>query len=291
MSWKNWQMTSIKSTSLIPYAALVKDGVLDGQYAYSNGGLNGRGYLKWAEVLVRLSMLALNHWVLHPMIYVFPQNARQQLYTLKTGQVQEPIRLWLLLIFAGTDQAAAVVYNPETTTGYKQLRMMQPIPAETALLHFALATSAEYWYSCRHRCKMPTVFRKEIQRNGCYLRSWKQLGEPAGSSLPRGDNTYNIINRKDVLLSECRLQHKIKTSATEPAAGWSFRKADSFSKSYHQWNCGLIWPVRIHYLTGTGNSGNDITDTGCQYLITEVTASPRWRASRYACPPAETDRY
>ena len=270
-----------------PYAALVKDGVLDSQYAYSNGGLNGRGYLKWAEVLAPFVDAAIKPLsVASYDLCVSLANARQQLYTLKDGTGAGTYPAVAVTNFRqAIDQAAAVAYNPEATTTELQQQLTTLNDATNAIknsqmtLPLASTSSAEYWYKLSAPLRNPAVFMKgNTAGTGVTFEAENNYRSQQWKFTLRGDNTYNIINRKDnsFLDPNAAYNTQIKTSATEPAAGWSFRKADSFSKF-------IITSGTVELnLTGqntlfnwsTGNSGNDITDTGCQYLITEVTRQP-----------------
>ena len=90
----------------------------------------------------------------------------------------------------------------------------------------------------------------------------------------RNDGKYNIVNKNDgTYISPASSNNTaLCTQATEPSAGWELKEAAtqglfiivSGSVQFNQTNSGLGYKV---YNWG---SGTNTTDTGCQYLITEV---------------------
>ena len=90
----------------------------------------------------------------------------------------------------------------------------------------------------------------------------------------RGDNTFNIVNRKDqsYVSPMATYNTALTTTATEPEAGWEFKDAAttgyyiivSGDVQFNQTNAGLGWKV---YNWG---SGTNTSDTGCQYAFTLV---------------------
>ncbi len=270
-----------------PYTALVKDGVLDSQYAYSNGGLNGRGYLKWAGVLAPFADAAIQPLSVGSYdLCISLANVRQQLYNIKDGTGAGTYPAATIADFRlATDQAAAVAYNTGATAQEIQQQLTALSNAVNAVrnseitLPMASTTSAEYWYKLSAPLRNAGVFMKgNTAGTGVTFETENNYRSQQWKFTRRSDNTFNIINRKDnsFLDPNAAYNTQIKTSATEPAAGWTLKKADSFSKFIITSGTAELnlTGQNTLYNWSTGNTGNDITDTGCQYLITEVTRQP-----------------
>jgi hypothetical protein len=92
--------------------------------------------------------------------------------------------------------------------------------------------------------------------------------------IKRNDGKYNIINKNDgTYISPASSNNTaLRTQTGEPNAGWELKEAAtqglfiivSGSVQFNQTNSGLGYKV---YNWG---DGTNTTDTGCQYLITEV---------------------
>ena len=90
----------------------------------------------------------------------------------------------------------------------------------------------------------------------------------------RGDNTFNIVNRKDqsYVSPVATYNTALTTTAAEPDAGWEFKEAAttgyyiivSGDVQFNQTKSDLGWKV---YNWG---SGTNTSDTGCQYAFTLV---------------------
>ena len=92
--------------------------------------------------------------------------------------------------------------------------------------------------------------------------------------VARNDGKYNIVNKNDgTYISPASSNNTaLRTQSSEPSAGWELKEAAtqglfiivSGSAQFNQTNSSLGYKV---YNWG---SGTNTTDTGCQYLITEV---------------------
>ena len=92
--------------------------------------------------------------------------------------------------------------------------------------------------------------------------------------IKRKDGKYNIVNKNDgTYVSPASSNNTaLRTQANEPASGWELKEAAtqglfiivSGDVQFNQTNSGLGYKV---YNWG---SGTNTTDTGCQYLVTEV---------------------
>ena len=106
----------------------------------------------------------------------------------------------------------------------------------------------------------------------------------------RNDGKYNIINKNDgtYISPASNNDTALRTQNSEPSAGWELKEAAtqglfiivSGSVQFNQTNSGLGYKV---YNWG---SGTNTTDTGCQYLITEVETIEEGGEVN---PPAEED--
>ncbi|MBQ5645171.1 MAG: exo-alpha-sialidase, partial [Bacteroidaceae bacterium] len=92
--------------------------------------------------------------------------------------------------------------------------------------------------------------------------------------VARNDGKYNIVNKSNgtYISPASNNNTALRTQATEPASGWELKEAAtqglfiivSGDVQFNQTNSSLGYKV---YNWG---SGTNTTDTGCQYLITEV---------------------
>lgn len=113
-------------------------------------------------------------------------------------------------------------------------------------------------------------------------------GEPSGEYaksqwkfVRRADNTYDIINRKDGSFldpASAAYNKQIKTAATAPAAGWTFSYSATatlyiISSGTVQLNQTTLSGSPV-YNWSSGQSGTDRSDTGCQFLLTEIPGEP-----------------
>ena len=109
--------------------------------------------------------------------------------------------------------------------------------------------------------------------------------------VARNDGKYNIINKNNgTYISPASSNNTaLRTQTNEPNAGWELKEAAtqglfiivSGDVQFNQTNSGLGYKV---YNWG---SGTNTTDTGCQYLITEVETVEGEGGSGEVTPPTE----
>ena len=107
----------------------------------------------------------------------------------------------------------------------------------------------------------------------------------------RNDGKYNIVNKSNgTYISPASSNNTaLRTQANEPASGWELKEAAtqglfiivSGDVQFNQTNSGLGYKV---YNWG---SGTNTTDTGCQYLVTEVETVEGEGGSGEVTPPTE----
>ena len=107
----------------------------------------------------------------------------------------------------------------------------------------------------------------------------------------RNDGKYNIINKSNnTYISPASSNNTaLRTQANEPTSGWELKEAAtqglfiivSGDVQFNQTNSGLGYKV---YNWG---SGTNTTDTGCQYLITDVESVEGEGGSGEVTPPTE----
>ena len=204
------------------------------------------------------------------------------------------------------DDLNAVIAEVEATldtTMSEEERAVQLAQLNTAFEAFkaALATA---------KVNMPKTSNSEVgyyysmctpQRENRYASSNGANAEMTGNAtvtdaskwkfVVRNDGKYNIINKNDgtYISPASNNNTALRTQNSEPSAGWELKEAAtqglfiivSGSVQFNQTNSGLGYKV---YNWG---SGTNTTDTGCQYLITEVETVEGEGGE--VTPPAEED--
>ena len=110
--------------------------------------------------------------------------------------------------------------------------------------------------------------------------SGTQSGDMMWKFVSRGDNTYDIINRNDnsYLDPTVAFNAQMKTTATQPSSGWTLGAASTSGMwIIHSGTVELNQSSDQASATGfktfnwsAGGSGNDTSDTGCQFTIMEA---------------------
>ena len=111
--------------------------------------------------------------------------------------------------------------------------------------------------------------------------------------IKRNDGKYNIVNKSnDTYISPASSNNTaLRTQANEPTSGWELKEAAtqglfiivSGTVQFNQTNSGLGYKV---YNWG---DGSNTTDTGCQYLITEVETVEGEGGNGEVTPPTEDE--
>ncbi len=263
------------------YSALVSSDVLNGQYSFGNGGLNGRGYLKWAEILAPNVNATIQPFpVAMYDLKIAIGASRQQVIGAIEGNVACGYSTAAVNAFRDAISAADIVAH---TVGATEIQMQQQLTALTTAkttLHASEITlpqastaGNEHWFRISAPLRNANVYMKSggvaqgvvfVALNNFKSQQWKLV--------LRGDMTYNIVNRNDnSFLSPVATNNtQLKTTGLEPASGWTLQKGADLSK--------LIIVSGTSQLNLTGSnllfnwgSGTNTTDSGCQMLFSEVT--------------------
>lgn len=265
------------------YSALQSNGVLNTSYAWSNGGLNGRGYLKWAELLAPLVDPTIKPVSLAAYdLQIAVADARKLLYGMKAENTAGSYPAATITAFqTAIDNATTEAFNTEATetslaNALAYLNTALSAVQQSAMTLPLLSNSTnEYWY----KLSAPLRSTKFVTGTGAGLISTTENNyKPQQWKFTlRSDNSWNIVNRADgsFINPAAANNTQIYTSANEPATGWTLKPAAGFSRfiitsSTSQLNLTNFSNNMIYNWGG----GNNTSDEGCQFLLTEVTIQP-----------------
>lgn len=267
------------------YAGLVNNGVLDAQYAWADRGLNGKGYLKWAEVLAPFVDASIPTLTAEAYdLCIACSTAQQQLFGIKPAGTAGGYPDEVVTSLKNTlSQAYTVAFSVTASTTERSQQLTRLNAAiqnvrNSEMSQPKLSTASEsYWYKLSTPLRSGTFVKSNgagmgvtsIAENNYKPQQWK--------FTLRADNSRNIINRADnsYLSPTSAGNTQIKTSVTEPATGWTLKPAGSLGKFIITSNS-----VQLNQTTFTDNmiynwgDGTNTDDTGCQFLISEVTTEP-----------------
>ncbi|MDH8701177.1 lysophospholipase L1-like esterase [Dysgonomonadaceae bacterium PH5-43] len=265
------------------YTPLVKNGVLDSQYAWSDRGFNGKGYLKWAEILapyVDENIVPLRVDAYDLIMAV--ANARQFLYELKEEGAGAYTTEATNVFRTAIEAADAVANNKDATAEDYQTAANTLTTATNTFrnseisLPLASTEVEEHWYKLSAPLRNAGIYMKgEGANNGVVFTSSNNYESQQWKLTKRSDNSFNIINRMDNSFLNPVATHntQMNTTATEPASGWTFTKSDGSSKFIIKSGSTQLNLTNSGVLFNWGG-GSNTSDTGCQFLFTEVTGSP-----------------
>ncbi len=267
------------------YSALVNGNVLNSAYSFGNGGLNGRGYLKWASVLAPfvdpdIQPVNINSYELNLLI----ASVRQAVYNAKApntagGYAQEDIDN----LREALNTASDIAQDPNVSESEIETAKNNLNSAFTALKGSEVTmpklsdSNNEYWYKLSAPLRVIKYMTSTGAGNGVISTSENNFKKQQWKFTLRTDGNWNIINREDgsYMNPASANNTQILTSESEPANGWKLLPADDLSKFII-----VSGSVQLNVTNFTNNmvynwgSGNNKTDLGCQVLISEVTQEP-----------------
>lgn len=265
------------------YSALQKNDVLNSAYTWSNGGLNGRGYLKWVEVLApfvdpTIRPVSVASYDLNIAL----ATARQNLYGVKEENTAGSyLKTVINALRATIDSATNVAANPDVdeTAIAESIKAVNTaltaVQQSTMLLPKLSNATNEYWYKLSAPLRTGNYITSSgsglicTAENNYKSQQWK--------FVLRADNSWNIVNRADgsFINPAAAYNSQISVSKTEPTTGWSLKPGASLSKFIIVANS-----VQLNVTNFTNNmvynwgGGANTEDTGCQFLINEVSGEP-----------------
>lgn len=265
------------------YQALQNNGVLNSAYAWGNGGLNAKGYLKWVEILApyvdaTIKPLSVASYDLQMAL----ATARQHLYGMKAENTAGSYSKELIdALRTAIDNAAVVAGNADATeTAYTEAlgslnAAIAAVRQSAMLLPLLSNATNEYWY----KLSAPLRSAKYVTGTGAGLISIAENNyRPQQWKFTlRADNSWNIVNRADgsFINPAAANNTQIMTSATEPVNGWTLKPAAGFSRFIITSNTAQLNQTSIgNSMVYNWGGGNNVNDDGCQFLITEVTGEP-----------------
>lgn len=284
-------MTNV--TYVDDYTPLAKDGVANTAY-FSGNYLYGKGYAKVASILAPLMGLTAKSetetdglYALYAARNAIVANVRNlNSYVIGSGVGQYP-ETAVNEMKAKADEVYALLANPATTTEQLTAKNTE-VSAQFATLNQSIVMPQastdgnEHWY----KFYTPNRGSRYMTNNGAaqavtgneannYAKSMWKL-------VDRGNNTFDIINRKDntYLSPASDFNTAINTVATAPAAGWTLSYANAagtfiISSGEVQLNqTQEAQGYKVYNWSNLNSKGQDRNDTGCQYAIEEVTTDP-----------------
>lgn len=144
----------------------------------------------------------------------------------------------------------------------------------------ASTDSEEFWYTFCSTLRGSRYLHANGANSGLTGGSASNTARMMWKFVLRADNTYDIINRADnsYISPVANFNAQIKTTATQPSKGWTLKASSTIgmfiiSSGTVELNQTNLTNLPI-YNWSSGNTGNDITDTGCQFTIKEVETDP-----------------
>lgn len=274
------------------YGALAENDVLNEKFRGANTaqsrGINGRGYLRWANTLAPLMGSGINA---RPELTdaAFDLNealsaARRTVYNIIIGDgagnyteaAVKPLRDAIAAAEAVAAKAGAT--DGELAEQTALLKAAAVDPAGIVMPKVS-ADGAELWY----KISAPTRGNRYVQNAGA---GSGLIGEPASNYrnqqwkfTERTDGSWNIVSRSDggyIDPASAANNAQLRASAQEPSSGWTLKPCDAYGRfiivsggvQLNQTGAGLRYEV---YNWG---GGANTADDGCQFQISEVTAEP-----------------
>lgn len=267
------------------YAGLVNNGVLDAQFAWADRGLNGKGYLQWAGLLAQhvdatIPTLSADAYDL----CIAGSNGYLQLYGIKpagtAGSYPEPIVNTLKTTLSQSSEVAFSVTATATERSQQLGKLNAALQAArtSPMTLPKLSTAGEsFWYKLSTPLRSGTFVKSNGAGMGVISIAENNFRPQQWKFTLRSDNSWNIVNRADnsYLNPASATNTQLTTSVSEPSAGWTLKPAASFSKFIITSN-----EVQLNQTTFTDNmiynwgGGSNTDDSGCQFLISEVTTEP-----------------
>lgn len=280
--------TSGKLHYIDVYSALSENGVLNPKFVGANTaqsrGINGRGYLRWANTLApymgegieALPELSDEQFNLNEAL----SSARRKLYSTDGGnapgdyptEALEPLR-------NAINAAAAVLADNEATAEQlaaqaTALRAAEAAMSAQALLPKASTPDKEYFYTLHTPRRSALYLSNEGTGSGAMGRSKAASAKQQWKFMQRTDSSMNIINRFDCgyLTPIANSNAQLQVVSSEPEKGWTLTPT-GVSKTFiitcgnvqlHQTNASHNFKI-INWGGGANNS-----DDGCLYLIQEA---------------------
>lgn len=274
------------------YAALEENGALAAKFQGANTsqsrGINGRGYLRWANTLAPFmgddvqpqSELGDAAFSLNEALSEARRTANNAVTGTAPGNYSEEAIAQLRSAIA---EAEAVMADPASTdeelaAQAAQLQAAVAGISEGIVLPKLSAGEEEHWYKLSTPLRSNLFTQNEGAGTGAMGRTETNMKNQQWKFTERADNAWNIVSRSDgsYLSPEFAANAQLQTTVDEPGKGWTLKPASTNGRfiivcgnaQLHQTNASLG-----NKIINWGDGTND-TDDGCQFQITEVTVEP-----------------
>lgn len=282
------------------YAALTDGtGVLAEKFRGANTvqsrGINGRGYLRWANVLADATNGALTarpeltdeQFALRTGISA----ARRMLYGTDAGTLLGNVSAGALdSLRQRIDGAEALLNTPEATA--------DTLVTELAGLNDAVAlfSGKKVQPAGGHSYKISSPLRGGTFVS-CRAKGAAITSEPEADNdnqiwdlAERADGTFDITLRLDgaYISTSASDNTQMRTTSRQPSAGWTFTPVDG--TPYFIITSGSVQMNRTPQAKiFNWGGGHNNTDTGCQFLLTEVPAKEQSGINEIGMPSTGTE--
>lgn len=273
------------------YSALAADGVLAPDFQGANTaqskGINGRGYLRWANVLAPFcgedvnpvpemsdARFALNDALsaTRRILFNVEADGAPGTYSEEGLAALRIVHDAATAVFASAD-ATDTMYAEQTD---KLEAAMTELSKTIVLPKASTADESFYYYLSTplRGNRYPTA-----QGAGAEILGLTEVSNDAvWKFVERQDGTFDIVNyANNLYISPASAQNSaLRTQTTSPDKGWELKPADSQglfiivsgSAQFNQTNT-----ANLGFKVYNWGGGTNTNDTGCQYRITEVEES------------------
>lgn len=270
------------------YSELSENGVLNPKFVGANTaqsrGINGRGYLRWANTLApymgegvkALPELSDEQFNLNEAI----SSARRKLYSAETGDAPGDYPADALEPLRNAINAAAAVLASEDATAEElaaqatALQAAEATMSAQALLPKMSTGGSEFFYTLSTPRRGNMHLSNEGTGKGAVGQNKSTAAKLQWKFVARNDNSVNIVSRTDggFLSPIANADAQLQVVAAEPEKGWTLTPT-GVAKHFiitngqvqlHQTNASLGYKI-INWGGGANSS-----DDGCLYLISEA---------------------
>lgn len=286
------------------YAALTENGVLAPTFVGANTaqsrGINGRGYLRWANTLAPhiegcnpLPELSDAAYALNEALSTARRTAFNAIVGRQPGNAtEEGVQELRTAISAAAavlaDGMGGAASEEEMEAQVALLEAAQAKMAESTVLPLTSTSGEEHWYKLSTPMRSGTYVECRGTEKGIVSMPETNYAKQQWKFVERGDGSWDIVNRADgSYLSPASSQNtQIFARAAQPPDGWTLHPIPTTNRfiivsgtvQLNQTN----FTDRMIYNWG---GGENMTDNGCQFLVTEVTMDPDPEPE--PAPPAE----
>jgi len=286
------------------YAALSENGVLATRFRGANTaqsrGINGRGYLRWANTLAPhiegchpIPELTDGAFALNEALSAARRTAFNAIVGEQPGNATEAgVQTLRTAIDAAATVLAAVqagtASDEEANAQVELLEKAQAEMAQTTVLPKTSTEAETHWYKLSTPMRSGTFVQNQGAEKGVVSKPETNYTAQQWKFVERTDGAWDIVSRADGshLSPASAGNTQIFTRTEQPSDGWTLRSIPATDRFIIVSNS-----VQLNQTNFTDNmiynwgGGENMTDDGCQFRVTEVTVEPD--PDPVPAPPAE----